>query len=202
MSIMYLVDCQAEPELYPSREPLHLELGQTNLKDRTPRRKRVTFADADTFQAAVPPSTKHRKDLYWSRLEKRQFVARAQCRARQLQGENRAHLRSVDDSWHSCHAATALTRTRHNFLADMQALIRWSDSPGRGLEHKVFASWRHSKHRAVHKIVLYYEYLQSTADHSTNVSEALRVFSERRSFRAREFAVKLAVADLLVLERS
>jgi hypothetical protein len=32
---MYLVDCHAEPELYPSRKPLHLELGQTDHKDRT-----------------------------------------------------------------------------------------------------------------------------------------------------------------------
>jgi hypothetical protein len=74
---------------------------------------------------------------------------------------------------------------------DVQALIQWADSQGWGLEHKVFTEWRQAKHRAVRKIVLYYEYLQSNAcsEHShVDVSEALRAFSERRSFRAREFA--------------
>jgi hypothetical protein len=206
MSIMYLVDFHAEPELYPCREPLHRERNEADYKDcaspKQARRKRVTFANADTFQDAVPPFSSHRKDLYWSRLEKRQFVAHAQCRARQLQGVNPAHLRSVADAWQHCHCAAApstLSRTRHN-LADMQALIQWADSPGRGLEHKVFASWRRSKHHAVRKIVSCYEYLQSNVN-TTDVSEALRAFSERRSFRAREFAVKMAVADLLVLDR-
>jgi hypothetical protein len=207
---MYPVEYHAEPELYPCREPQHLELVHADQKDcaapNPARRKRVTFADADTFQSAYlsPSSTSssNRRDLYWSRLEKRQFVARAQCRARQVQGQNPAHLRSVADAWHSCHSTTAVSAlSRTQLLTDVQALIQWSDSRGRGLEHKVFVEWRQAKHFAVRKIVLHYEYLQSHADHTMDVSEALRVFSERRSFRAREFAVKLAIADVLVLDR-
>jgi hypothetical protein len=204
---MYPVDCHAEPKLCPTRRESRKWCHQERVRrrdkrdcaPRQPRRKMVTFADADSFEpSAVPSIDHHRQDLYWSKHERRQFVSGAQREAQRLRVRARAHQDSVQIAWDNCQ--TSKIPSPSGQTTDMQALVVWADSPGRGLERTLFPSRCRDMHETVQQIVEYYQYLRSQeADQRINASDALRVFSERRSLRAREFAVKMAVADSLAL---
>jgi hypothetical protein len=200
---MYPVDCHAEPKLCStrrdSRKLCHQERVRRDKRDcppRQPRRKIVSFADADAFEpSSSVPSIDKRHDLYWSKHERRQFVSSAQREAQRLRVRARVHQASVQHARDNCQ--TTKLPSPADQATDMQALVLWADSPGRGLERTLLPCWRRDLHETVQQIVGHYQYLRSkaAADQRINVSDALRVFSERRSFQSREFAMKMAAAD-------
>jgi hypothetical protein len=187
--------CKCMDNVPSSRVAPPRRLSSTNKVCFAPDGKDAVVENVITF---TKHSSEHDRDLYWSRKEKGRFVAHAQRLAQKLRSIDPALKGRVEQAFYNSDFDEL---PREKRISDIQAISTWADSEGRGLEFSVFPCLREEQQNVVKQTVLYHQYLARAGrlHNGPSLDEALRVFSENRTVRSREFAVKMAVADVLTL---
>jgi hypothetical protein len=83
----------------------------------------------------------------------------------------------------------------HDQADDMQVVLKWAASSGRGLEDSVLPQFSKIRGGYMQDMIAFFAYLAESFIPGTDVDEDIRLFSEYRTLRSREFAYKLALAD-------
>jgi hypothetical protein len=161
-------------------------------------RRSVQFATDENGKILVNvvtfdrPDASCTSDLYWSRNEKHYFRSSGKRTA----SEQPAQLVDcLETAFSNC-----ARKSQEPLRQDMQAMFKWANGTGRGLEHGASDLLGDEQFLAVQATVRIHRHLRLSMVQCSNqlVEEELAKFSRQRSGPAREFAYKMALCDALV----
>lgn len=136
-------------------------------------------------------------DLYWSREEKSQFLNEARECAEDFVANDPERVLRLEIAYSASYTDGNLSACECK--KDMRTIFKWAKSKSRGLEDAVTSIFWEERRRVVKQILEFNEYLMDSFEPGEDVDEQLRIYSEVRTQRAREFAFKMAMGDALTL---
>jgi hypothetical protein len=150
----------------------------------------------ETFEYEKPPLYCW-NDLYWSDREKNEFTNAARLQVMEFVKRNHLRVRRMENAYERCADKSASERKKKE---DMQSLLKWTASSGRGLEDSVSRLCWERRDAYRKDMIEFFAYLADSFVPGTDVDDEVRMFSECRTLGSREFAFKLALADELTLK--